>query len=267
MLLLWPGGLFGGGANFGVPQLLSIAALIKKTSGAIVDVVDLDLERALVPRGAGVDLGALCAKGYDLVGISCYSSFDYLKVMAIGAAVRSKLPRAWIAAGGYHASARPDDFTGEGSPFDYVVVSDGETPMARLAEAITTGKRPLSRVLGPCSVPDPNELDPYDWSLLERYRGVARNVASQAEIYLSRGCPYDCAFCMERAKRDVSWRSLEPERAVEEMHRLDRFLDLSRWTLFVADALFGMKKAWRRAFLEGLARRPIRARKTWLLIR
>src|SRR5690606_25601934 len=55
--------------------------------------------------------------------------------------------------------------------------------------------------------------------------------------------------------------------AVEEIHRLDRFLDLSRWTLFIADALFGMKGRWRKTFLEGLARRPSRARKTWLLIR
>ena len=55
---------------------------------------------------------------------------------------------------------------------------------------------------------------------------------------------------MERAKRDVSWRAFEPLRAVEEMHRLDRFLDLSDWTLFVADALFGMKRAWRKEFLD-----------------
>ena len=73
--------------------------------------------------------------------------------------------------------------------------------------------------------------------LSERYRPIARRVASQAEIYLSRGCPYDCAFCMERAKRDVSWRSLEPLQAVEELHRLDQFLDLSRWTLFIAALL------------------------------
>ena len=84
---------------------------------------------------------------------------------------------------------------------------------ARKASAVESGRRPLMRVLGPDSVPDPAELVPYDWSLLERYRPIARRVASQAEIYLSRGCPFDCAFCMERAKRDVSWRALDPETA------------------------------------------------------
>jgi protein-L-isoaspartate(D-aspartate) O-methyltransferase len=265
-LLIWPGGLFSGGANFGVPQLLSMAGAMRR-AGAEVTVVDLDLERAF----GRVDLAAIArgpdGHGYDLVGVSCYSSYEYLKVLELGRRLRAALPKAWLVTGGYHASARPSEFEVPESAFDFVVIGDGEGPMARLASALSTGKRPLARLLGPASVEDVGALDPYDWSLLERYRGVARKVASQAEIYLSRGCPFDCQFCMERAKRDVSWRPLEPERALEELHALDRFLDLSRWTLFVADALFGMKKEWRRTLLEGLARRPIRAKKIWLLIR
>lgn len=263
VLLLWPGGLFAGGANFGVPQMLLLAAAIRRATDAQVDVVDLDMERAF----GRVDLARIVEGGYDLVGISCYSSYDYLKVMAIAERIRELLPRAWLVSGGYHASARPDELAFDGSPFDFVVVGDGERPLARLVEALAAGKRPLNRVLGPEPVLEPKELVPYDWSLLERYRPIARRMASQAEIYLSRGCPYDCSFCMERAKRDVSWRALEPLQAVEELHRLDRFLDLSRWTLFVADALFGMKRGWRREFLSELARRPLRARKVWLLIR
>lgn len=262
VLLLWPGGLFGGGANFGVPQLLSIASVLRRHADVDVDIVDLDMERAFGP----IDLATIVRPGYDLIGISCYSSYDYLKVMAIGAELKRLLPRAWIVTGGYHASARPNDFTGEGSPIDYVAVGDGEGPMLRLVKSLERGNKPLMRLVGPESLADPN-LTEYDWSLLQRYQPIARRMASQAEIYLSRGCPFDCAFCMERAKRDVSWRALEPLRAVEEIHRLDRFLDLSRWTLFVADALFGMKSKWRKTFLEELAKRPCRARKVWLLIR
>lgn len=260
VLLLWPGGLFGGGGNFGVPQLLSMAGAIKQRTPAHVDIVDLDIERAFGP----IDLRELLEGGYDVVGISCYSSFEYLKVQELARTIRALLPEAWLVTGGYHASARPEEFE---DPFDFVVVGDGEGPMARLVEAVATGKRPLNRVLGPESVADPNSLPSYEWSLLSRYLPVARKAASQAEIYLSRGCPYDCAFCMERAKRDVSWRVLDAERAVEEMHALDRFLDLSTFTLFIADALFGMKSHWRKTFLEALARRPVRARKVWLLIR
>lgn len=259
-LLLWPGGLLQGGGNFGVPQLLSIAGVMRPFVD--VDVVDLDAERVF----GAPSLDAILARGgpYDLVGIACYSSFDYLKVVALAEAIRARLSRAWIVTGGYHASARPEDF---GDPFDFVAIGDGEGPMARLAEALVSGRRPLLREIGPLPVGDPSTLPPVDWSLLERYRPRARSVAAQAEIYLSRGCPYDCAFCMERAKRDTSWRALDPLHAVEELHRLDAFLDLSSWTLFIADALFGMKTTWRRTFLEALAARPIRARKIWLLVR
>lgn len=269
-LLIWPGGLFTGGANFGVPQLLMIAAAMKAGADIDVDVIDLDAERAFGPS-SGRTLDTILegpeGKGYDLVGISCYSSYDYLKVLALADRVRKKLPRAWIATGGYHASARPDEFTGPDSAIDFVVVGDGEACMTRLANALVAGKRPLVRIVGPEPISDPGSMPRVDWQLLERYRPVARKVASQAEIYLSRGCPYDCAFCMERAKRDTSWRALDPGDAIEEMHRLDQFLDLSSWTLFIADALFGMKVSWRRAFLEELARRPVRARKVWLLVR
>jgi protein-L-isoaspartate(D-aspartate) O-methyltransferase len=264
--LIWPGGLFAGGGNFGVPQLLGLAAIARR-AGADVSVIDLDCERALSPRG--IDLRAIVTRDGlpDLIGIACYSSFDYLKVLAIAEHLKAIAPRAWIATGGYHPSARPHDFTRPGTPIDFVIVGDGEGPFGRLVAARISGKRPLNALLGPESTPDPDGLDPVPWELLERYRPIARKVASQAEIYLSRGCPYDCAFCMERAKRDTSWRAIDPERAIEEIHRLDRFLDLTRWTVFVADALFGMKRSWRRTFLEGLARRPIRARKIWLLIR
>jgi protein-L-isoaspartate(D-aspartate) O-methyltransferase len=122
-------------------------------------------------------------------------------------------------------------------------------------------------ILGPEPVEDLAELPPSDWSFLDRYKKVARRTASQAQIYLSRGCPFDCAFCMERAKREVSWRPLPVERAVEEMKLLHEWLDLRSWTLYVADALFGMKKSWRRSFLEELARLALPIDKIWLLIR
>lgn len=262
VLLLWPGALFGTGRSFGVPQLLGMASAVR-SSGAVADVIDLDLERAF----GAVDLSRLTRRGYDVVGISCYSSFDYLKVMAIAARIRALLPNAWLVTGGYHPSARPDDFLADGSPFDAVVVGEGERPFARLVEAYTRGQPPLQRIWGPePSAPADSSLRP-DWHLLDRYKPIARTVASQAEIYLSRGCPFSCSFCMERAKRCSQWRALDPYDAVEELHRLDAYLDLSSWTVFVADALFGMSKGWRRDFLDALARRPIRARKTWVLTR
>lgn len=262
VLLVWPGGLFSQGKSFGVPQLLTIAAAIRDDD-VDVEVVDLDFERAF----GAVDLARIVAPGYDLIGLSCYSSYEYLKVMAVARRLRALSPSSQLVTGGYHPSARPDDFTREGTPFDYVVVGDGERPMQRLVRSMVEGKPPTRRVLEAEPTKGLDELPALDWNLLSRYRPIARKVASQAQIYLSRGCPFSCAFCMERAKRCTAWRAYEPSRALDELHRLDDFLDLSRWTLFVTDALFGLDKTWRRTLLEALASRPIRARKIWLLAR
>ncbi len=259
VLLLWPGGPSAGGGSFGVPQLLTLAQSLSRAVDADVDVVDLDCERALRdpthPARASVDIAALVRRGYDLVGVSCYSSFDYLRVMTLARIIRKELPRAWLVAGGHHPSSRPQDFTRDGSAFDFVVVGDGELPLARLAGTLARGGRPQRRVLGPEPAPHPSALTPYPWEKLARYRPIARSLASQAAIYLSRGA------------RDASWQALEPAAAVEELHRLDRFLGLRGWTLFIADALFGMQLSWRRAFLEGLARRPTSAQQVRLSIR
>lgn len=244
-----------------------LATWAREKTGAQVDIVDLVCEAL----GGQIALDKLLdgpdGNGYDVIAFSVYSSFDHLKCHAIAEVARERWPEAVIVAGGYHASARPDHFVYDGSPFDVCVVGEGEYPLIKIIESVKGGAPLRNEILGSDAVEDLSVLPPTDWSYLEKYRPVARRMASQAQVYLSRGCPFDCAFCMERAKREVSWRPLPVERALEEMMLLHEFLDLRGWTLYIADALFGMKKSWRRSFLEGLARMDLPAEKLWLLIR
>ncbi|MCA9710251.1 MAG: radical SAM protein, partial [Myxococcales bacterium] len=266
VLLLWPGSEGAAAGNFGVPQLVLLGTYLRAHARVHVDIRDLAIERRL-----GTDLRQVLAgddgRGYDVVALSVYSSFDHLLCGVLAQMVRDRWPRAVLVAGGYHPSARPLEYVGEGAVFDVVVVGEGERPLLRVVESVAGGEPLRGAVLGPEPIEHLEALPPSDWSLLQRYRGVARRHASQAQVYLSRGCPFDCAFCMERAKRETSWRSLPVERALDEIESLHRFLDLRRWTLYFGDALFGMRKRWRREFLEGLARRGIPAEKFWLLIR
>ena len=66
-------------------------------------------------------------------------------------------------------------------------------------------------------IEDLDALPPYAWDLLERYWPRAHRIGSRLQIYLSRGCPYRCTFCMERAKGDYRWRGFGAERALEEL--------------------------------------------------
>lgn len=269
VLLLWPGTVGAAAGNFGVPQLVTLATWLRHRTGAAVTVVDLVAEAALqggavdIPRVLGGDDGA----GYDIVALGVYSSYDYLKCLHIASRARELYPDAVIVAGGYHASARPQDIVYEASPYDVCIVGEAEHSMVTVVESVSGGAPLRGTVLDSTPVNKLDDLPVTDWSFLARYQPIARRVASQTQLYLSRGCPFDCAFCMERAKREVSWRAYSVERALEEFRALGRFLDLSQWTVYIADALFGMKVSWRREFLKRLAREDVRAQKLWLLIR
>ncbi len=267
VLLLWPGGDGAAAGNFGVPQLVILGSYAQHKTNARVVIRDLEAERILGP----ISLESLFAgddgKGYDIIGLSVYSSFDHLKCTAMAEIARRLWPETMIIAGGYHPSACPLDYVRAESPFDVCVVGEGERPLVTMIESLEGGEPLRDVVLGPQPIQCLDDLPPSDWSLLERYRSIAPQVASQAQLYLSRGCPFACAFCMERAKREVSWRSLSVERALEEVERLHRFIGLRGWTLYFGDALFGMKQDWRRAFLLGLAERNIPVDKYWLLMR
>lgn len=266
VLLLWPGTDGAAAGNFGVPQLVGLGTYLRVVCGADVEIRDLAMERAF----GNVDFTRLLAgdgRGYDIIGFSVYSSFDWLKCRTLAELAREQWPNAVLVAGGYHTSARPLEMIEDDAPFDVAVIGEGEKPLAQVVESVRGGAPLRKVVLGPDPIDDLDTLPPSDWSLLGRYRSVARRMASQAQVYLSRGCPFDCAFCMERAKRETSWRPLSVERAIAEITTLHDFLDLRSWTLYFGDALFGMRKSWRRQFLEALASRNVPVDKFWLLIR
>ncbi len=267
VLLVWPGTDGAAAGNFGCPQLVTMATYAREKTGAQVDIVDLYAERAFGP----VDLRRVFlgpdGAGYDVVGFSCYSSFDFLKIEAVAQIARTLLPSAVFCAGGYHTSARPTDFVFDGSAFDLAVVGEGEKPLVRIIESVQAGAPLRGQILPSDPVEDLDELPPSDWSLLDRYRPHLRQLASQVQLYLSRGCPFDCAFCMERAKREVSWRPYSVERALDEVRRARAYFGLEGMTVYFADALFGMRKRWRREFLTRLAEEKLPAKKLWLLVR
>ena len=69
-------------------------------------------------------------------------------------------------------------------------------------------------------------------------------------IYLSRGCPFSCSFCMESSKGHHSWRSYSAERAFREIKRLIAIKNPKQ--ICISDACFGFNKTWRRKFLSAL---------------
>jgi protein-L-isoaspartate(D-aspartate) O-methyltransferase len=270
VLLLSPGNSCRPDGNFGDPHLVALASYVQSRTDARVEVIDLDYER-LTKRP---NPERVFSRDFSVVGISCYSSYDYLTSFYLAKEIRKRNPEAVLVVGGYHASARPTDFLNlvespleEESPFDHVVIGEGELPLTRIVEAANRGERLSQPTLGPEPLPDLDDLPPLDWSLLDRYRAVADQIGSQAAISFSRGCPFGCSFCMERSKGESIWRAWTPQRAEVELLAFNDWLPLANRTLFISDAVFGLRSSWRREMLDRLARLNHLARKTWTLTR
>ncbi len=263
VLLLSPGILKWTDLDFGLPHLVSMGGWVREHTGVRVEILDLnyeggdhrDLERTLD------DLGP-----FLVIGIATYSSFDRMRTLAVARFLREAYPGVPIVTGGYHASAVPDDVMGDDSPFDSVILSEGERPLQRIVETLLGGGT-IEPVYTADLVQKLDDLPPMQWDLLDRYWPRAHLIGRKLQVYLSRGCPYRCTFCMERSKGTYFWRAHSPERAVDELARLGTFTDLSRWVVNLADPLFGFRRRWRREVLEGIARRGLFPRQYWTLTR
>jgi anaerobic magnesium-protoporphyrin IX monomethyl ester cyclase len=264
VLLISPGILKWTDMDFGLPHLVSIGGYLREHAGVRIEILDLNYEggdhRSLQRRIE--DLGP-----FLLIGVSLYSSFDYMRVMSLARFLHDLYPDVPLVTGGYHASALPHDVIYPDSPFDAVVVGEGERPMLEMVQTLLGGA-PLEKTLyGPDVVPDLDALPPYAWDLLDHYWPRAHDIGRKLQVYLSRGCVYHCTFCMERAKSGYQWRAYSAPRAIDELKRLARKTDLSKWVVNLADPLFGFHREWRREVLQGIIDHNLAPRQYWTLTR
>ncbi|MCX4239469.1 B12-binding domain-containing radical SAM protein [Paraliomyxa miuraensis] len=264
VLLISPGIIKWTDMDFGLPHLVSMGGYLRRELGVRVELLDLNYEggdhhhlrRTIEQLGPHL-----------VIGLSCYSSFDYMRVMALARFIKRCFPDVPLVSGGYHASALPDDVVFDGSPFDAVVVGEGERPMLEVVRTLLGGQPLDRRIYGPDQIEDLDTLPPYAWDLLQRYWPRARDIGRKFQIYLARGCPYHCTFCMERAKSGYKWRAYSSERAIDELRRLSRVTDLSHWVINIADPLFGFRRRWRREVLAGIIEHRLFPRQYWTLTR
>ncbi len=191
----------------------------------------------------------LSAHEYDILALSCWTSLSYQATMTVARISRELYPDRLIVVGGYHPSAVPNDFLAPDSPIDYVITGEGELALLDIAEnRLSHGHPPQPEVLPAPAFPK-DKFVPYDWSIIDEF--VARHFPTQVSnlyLYLSRGCPFGCSFCMEPLKERV-WRAFSPEEAIRELFRAaERF----HTNVAISDACFGMRPAWRKEFLQRL---------------
>jgi radical SAM superfamily enzyme YgiQ (UPF0313 family) len=186
---------------------------------------------------------------FDILAISCWTSLSYQASLATARICRSLHPEKIIVVGGYHPSARPNEFVTPDRLFDFVITGEGEFALKRIADNFEAGRPSRPTVLdgGLFTV---EHFVPVNWVLVRDF--VSRNFPEGipiAYVYLSRGCPFSCSFCMESLKSH-KWRAYTPADSVQIL--FDSVENLKSQSVAIADACFGMNGRWRKEFLRRL---------------
>jgi len=186
-----------------------------------------------------------------LISLSGTTSHHYLSSKLIAEYFQNKSPSSVIIFGGAHPSSKPHDFNYPKSPIDYVIIGEGEIPLYKLLQK-NPKKQVTPKIIQNNPITDLNELPPINLSLFDKYIKDFNHLS----ISLSRGCPFNCNFCMEKSlsKENPSikrWRVYSPKRAIQEVKNMVKYgLENSIKDYGFYDPIFGLNKNWLDKFLN-----------------
>lgn len=218
------------------------------------------------------------ARGADLVGFSVMTP-QIADALAMTTLARRENPRAAIVWGGIHPTLFPDQ-TLRHDAIDFIAYGEGEETLLALARALGGEGRlsdvaalgfkeegrsrltPFRRTVDVATLPFPDHalLDNFEAYLSPRKvdnRKYVRRRYRVGQIHCGRGCPFDCAFCVNVVYDHPAMRrhrAFDVRRTHEEMKW---FRDRGAEYLILQDELFFANKPRLDALVDLLEREPI----------
>jgi anaerobic magnesium-protoporphyrin IX monomethyl ester cyclase len=153
----------------------------------------------------------------EVYGLSLYTATCQL-AYEFAARLRQAQPRAYLLAGGPHASALPEEVLAHG--FDTVVCGEGEEALVGILEQLASGERAaIPDLIRARPIADLDALPLADFNGLCDMRRYTRSIAGLPAIALdsSRGCTNRCRFCNSRVVERGCWRPRSPESVLREV--------------------------------------------------
>lgn len=198
--------------------------------------LDAEVERHFAAAAAAIAeevVAEVEAEGYSWVGFKIYMGDGFRASVTIASRLKARLPHVRVYAGGPQLDLVRGAMLERVAAFDAIAVAEGERTIVGLAEH-ADGRRSLADIPNlywrdggdirrtPLSrVDDLNDLplplyDPDVYPALARRDDKIR-VLTYDE---SRGCPYECAFCIHAVKSGVERRCKTPDRVASELAEL-----------------------------------------------
>jgi radical SAM superfamily enzyme YgiQ (UPF0313 family) len=173
--------------------------------------------------------------GTNLVGIGCLFSSLWPITRRLAEGIRARFPQALLVLGGEHGTALPEHVL-ETSPFDVVVLGEGEETFVNVIRAHAAGES-FHRIAGVAfrdgdkivntglSVrrKDVDAIPLPDWDSLPIREYMARhqsngiNLGVSMPLVATRGCPFKCTFCSSPGMWTQRWVPRDPKLVADEI--------------------------------------------------
>lgn len=171
----------------------------------------------------------------DAIGISCMFSTLWPLTNRLAMRIRERFPAALMVLGGEHGTAVPENVLAT-SPFDVVVLGEGEETFVNLLQArargtpfqevggitfrdggrvVSTGLSARKRDLDAIPLPDWDSFPIEEYISRHQINGV--NLGRSMPILGTRGCPFKCTFCSNPGMWTQRWLPRDPKLLADEM--------------------------------------------------
>ena len=158
-------------------------------------------------------LAEITAQEPDIVGLSVHI-WNKNYVYSLICLLRKVMPQVKIAAGGPEVSFDPQRIFGECPQIDYIIMGEGEETFVQLVRALADGGevpeyvayQKDGKVIANGATTVVVDLDVLEFP----YPDLAEVVAAKKIVYYecTRGCPFNCSYCLSGISRNVRKRSL-----------------------------------------------------------
>lgn len=233
--------------------VLSIATYLKKNTGCAVHVFDCNLK----PDFESYLEAELTEFVPDVVGISMMFDCSYWAVKAVTKLVKKKCKDTVLVIGGAAATASYEAILAENPGIDAVCYGEGELPFRNLVEtgglmfpswATKGGNVPQrSKIANLDEVIDIDYsfINPEEYPMQEAFSPFAQKkpVSRQFFVVTSRGCKFDCQFCVNSANPDKSMRYASVEKVIAHVRKLVNQYGMNVLTFYDDQILFNKKRA------------------------
>jgi len=184
------------------------------------------------------------------------------RAIELHALILRTIPEAVVVVGGIHATALPEEFLEAG--FKYVFSGEADLVISDIARLLADGQE-IDHLPGVISKkqhgeirrnPQPGmiELDalpPFPYHLF----GDHLSHYDLGAVMSSRGCPYQCIFCSQRAITGVSHRTRPVAHVLDEITTLAERYQIDFITFF--DDNFLVDRNWSRQLCQGIVERGL----------